>query len=179
MNENKQPGQTFSQIPEEEKRLLDPETSRFKNLLNPLLEKHDQNLILKYIEQDTGGTVPSVVEKWFSGEHTPSPTIRRGIVSALQNFTPEDLPAVEKIRLSTPKPEIQKIAEASLLKKSRLPRLTAGKIMVGNDEQLKGMLEVDTKRRRNQRAERILEKIKKLKEMKRVVERLKKEGKIL
>jgi hypothetical protein len=96
---------------------------------------------MNYIEAATRGTTSIVIDRWLDGTHTPSPVIRRGIISALENFPPNSLPIILPI-----------IKDIPLPKKPRLRKMTREQrrqvIIEGNDEQLKIMLKRSEERAR-------------------------------
>ncbi|MEK7080881.1 MAG: hypothetical protein AAB902_00605 [Patescibacteria group bacterium] len=132
MNKNEE----FRRI--EPERQSDPERLKLIALFNPLVKKHGRNPIMNYIEKDTGGTTSIVVDRWLSGEHIPVLAIRRGIISALEHFPPDSLPAMENIPLSTPK---SKTIENSS-KKPKLKRITKKEqIIRDNEEKIRILME--------------------------------------
>ena len=76
---------------------VNPEVLALKNLLDPLVENHGKNVIMRYIEENTLGEIGlNVIENWLSEEHIPSPAIQRQVLSALSGFKSGSLPSIKK-----------------------------------------------------------------------------------
>jgi hypothetical protein len=120
---------------EEEKRPPDLETVEFVNLINSLLVNYSKNFIMKYIEKDTGGTAPALVENWLKGI-APFPAFQKGIMSALETL--KGLPVAKETPLPVSE---QKIIQTSIPKKPRLKRINREQIAKDNDEKLRILIE--------------------------------------
>ena len=147
----------------EEKRQPDPEMVRINRLFDSLAKEYGTGRILRYIENDTGGTTSVVVESCLNGEPV-SDSIRRGVMSALKNFSPNNLPVPPII----PKP---KIINALLSQKPISPRMTPeqkGQEIEREKEKIKI--------KKNTRREQII--IDNEKKLEALMEKLRKEGKI-
>jgi hypothetical protein len=123
---------------------------------------------MEYIEEDTGGTVPVVVERWLNREYIPTLSIRRGIISALKNFHSDDAKIMENIPPVIMKPEtkLENTPNVSI-KKPRMKR-----VKKDISERRQGTIQENRKK-----LEDIIEKHNK-EQMKLIAEKLKREGKI-
>ncbi|MBI3888770.1 hypothetical protein HY311_03170 [Candidatus Nomurabacteria bacterium] len=122
----------------EEPRPLNPEIVAYKNKLDSLVERHGEKAVMSFIENDTGGTVQSVVEGWLSGKNSPSLSIQGGIMRALDYLKtdPDILPTIPT-EIKDTLVDAPESSNIPLARKPEYKRLTRKEIMEGGNEDLK------------------------------------------